>query len=86
MVVQPLYPAVYSNIYRVTRKLWNSIIKRIQEFFQGCLYFLSFQGGAQQPLGPENPLKSKDFTGPGGGLAPIAPLNTPLSVLYVVTM
>ena len=29
--------------------------------------------------GPENPLKSIDFTGPGGGLAPIAlPLNTPL--------
>ena len=38
-----------------------------------------FQGGAQNPLGPKNPLKSIDFTGPDEGLAPIAPpLNTPL--------
>ena len=38
---------------------------RIQEFVQGGLN-LSFQGrGAQHPLGPENPLKSIDFTGPG---------------------
>ena len=36
---------------------------RIQEFFQG---------GAQHPLGPENPLKSIDFTGPGG-LSPHSP-------------
>ena len=28
---------------------------------------------AQHPLGPENTLKSINFTGPGGGLAPIAP-------------
>jgi len=27
--------------------------------------------GAKHPLGPENPLKSIDFTGPGG-LSPIA--------------
>ena len=27
----------------------------------------------QHLLGPENPLKSIDFTGPGGGLVPIAP-------------
>jgi len=42
---------------------------RIQEFVQGLLIFLSFQGGggAQHPLGPENPQKSIDFTGPGGG-------------------
>ena len=39
---------------------------RIQEFVQGLLIFLSFQGGgAQHPLGHENPLKSIDFTGPG---------------------
>jgi len=36
-------------------------------------YIFSFQGGAQHPLGHENLLKSIDFTGPGGGLAPIAP-------------
>ena len=47
---------------------------RIQEFVQGGLNFLSFLGGgAQLPFGPENPLKSIDFIGPGRGLAPIAP-------------
>jgi len=40
--------------------------------------------GDQHPLGHENPLKSIDFTGPVGGLAPIAPpLNTPLIVSMV---
>ena len=40
---------------------------RIQEFVQGGgLNFFLFQGGAQHPLGPENPLKSIDFTGPAG--------------------
>ena len=41
---------------------------RIQEFVQGGdLYFFIFPGrGAQHPLGSENPLKSIDFTGPGG--------------------
>ena len=38
-------------------------------------------GGAQNPLGPENPLKSIDFTGPGGGLAPIAPPEYALTEL-----
>ena len=37
---------------------------------RGGLHF--FPGGAQHPLGPENPLKSIDFTGPWGSLAPIA--------------
>jgi len=46
------------------------------------LKFFSFQGGARYPLGYENPLKSIDFTGPGGGLAPIAPLNTPLAAKH----
>jgi len=42
----------------------------------GLKIFFSFQGGgAQHPLGPENPLKSIDFTGPGG-----PPLITPLRV------
>ena len=45
---------------------------RIQEFVQGGLNFLSFQGGGGCPLGPENPLKSIDFTGPGG-LSPHSP-------------
>ena len=31
----------------------------------GLNFFLS-PGGAQHPLGPENPMKSIEFTGPGG--------------------
>ena len=41
------------------------------------MFFFYKGGGAQHPLGPENPLKSINNTGPGGGWAPIAPLNTP---------
>ena len=38
--------------------------------FSGGLKILFFPGeGAQHPLGPENPLKSIDFTGPGESLA-----------------
>ena len=37
---------------------------RIQEFVHGGLKFFSLSRGAQHPLGPENPLKSIDFTGP----------------------
>ena len=46
---------------------------RSQKFARGGLiFFLSRR--AQHPLGPENPLKSIDFTGPGrGGSAPIEP-------------
>ena len=51
-----------------------SLQGRIQEFVQGGLNFFFFPGGAQHPLGHEKPLKSIDFTGPGGGLVPIAPL------------
>ena len=36
------------------------------------LKFFYLSRGAMHPLGPENPLKSIDFTGPGG-LTPIAP-------------
>jgi len=37
-------------------------------------FFLLGGGRGQHPLGPENPLKSIDFTGAGGdGLTPIAP-------------
>jgi len=41
---------------------------RIQEFVQGGLNYIIFPGGGgdQHPLGPENPLKSINFTGPGG--------------------
>jgi len=47
---------------------------RNQEFVQGGLnFFYLSRGGAQHPLGPEKPLKSMDFTGPGP-----PPLNTPL--------
>ena len=47
---------------------------------RGGLHFVLSRGGrAQLMLGPENPLKSIDFTGPEAGLAPIAlPLNAPL--------
>ena len=38
----------------------------------GGLKFFYLSRGAMHPLGPENPLKSIDFTGPGG-LTPIAP-------------
>ena len=46
----------------------------------GVLNFVLFTGGVQSSLGPEHPHISIDFTGPGGGLAPIAPppFNTPL--------
>ena len=46
---------------------------RIQEFVQegGLIFFLS--RGAQHTLGPENPLKSIEFTGPGGGLSRHSP-------------
>ena len=43
---------------------------RSQKFVQGGLNFFFNQGGLQHPLGPENSLKSIDFTGPGGSLAP----------------
>ena len=36
-------------------------------------YFFLFQVGAQQPSGPENSLKTIDFTGPGRGLSPHSP-------------
>ena len=46
----------------------------------GGLHFFLPRGGPHHPLGYENPLKSIEFTGQGGGgLAPIAPpLNKPL--------
>ena len=52
---------------------------------QGGLDFFLSRGGStvsQHPLGPENPLKSIDFTDPGRGLAPITPhtLTTPLAM------
>ena len=48
----------------------------------GGAYFFSLSRGAHHPLGPANPLKSLNFSAPGGGLAPIAPpLNTPLTFL-----
>ena len=45
----------------------------VRNFSRGVKFFLSFPGDAQHPLGPENPLKLKDFTGHGEGLVPIAP-------------
>ena len=39
----------------------------------GLKFFSLSSGGLCTPWGPENPMKSIDFTGPGGGLAPIAP-------------
>ena len=40
------------------------------EFKAGAYSGICPGGGAQHPFGPENPLKSIDFTGPGGGLTP----------------
>jgi len=37
------------------------------------IFFSSQEGGAQCPLGPENPLKSIDFVGPGESLSPHSP-------------
>jgi len=46
------------------------------------LHYFFFPGEAQHMLGPENPLKSIDFTGPGGGVSPHPlPWNTPLTSL-----
>ena len=39
----------------------------------GLKLFFFFPGEAQHPLGPENPLKLIDFTGPGGWLSPHSP-------------
>ena len=39
----------------------------------GLKFFSLSSGGLCTPWGPENPMKSIDFTGPGGSLAPIAP-------------
>ena len=47
--------------------------RSLQEFVQGDLHFF-LSGGAQHPLGPEDSLKSIDFTGTGGGgLSPQSP-------------
>ena len=43
---------------------------RIQELVQGGLKLFFTGGGAQHPLGTENPLCSIDFTGPRGAMSP----------------
>ena len=40
---------------------------------RGELIFFHPRGGSAPFLGHENPLKSIDFTGPGGGLSPNSP-------------
>ena len=40
--------------------------RSLQEFVQGDLHFF-LSGGAEHPLGPEDSLKSIDFTGTGEG-------------------
>ena len=49
-----IYIKVYKKIRGVSRNL-----SRV-----GLIFFLFPGGGAQHPLGPENPLKLIDFTGP----------------------
>ena len=39
----------------------------------GLTFFLLPWGGGSAPFVPESPLKSIDFTGPGGGLSPHSP-------------
>ena len=50
-----------SNIVTIHRGVFRNLSR-------GSLNLFSFHvgGGAQHPLGHENPLKSIDFTGPGG--------------------
>ena len=55
----------------------RQILGVFRNLSRGGLKFISLSRGAQHLLGPENPLKSIDFTGPGGELSP-PPLNTPL--------
>ncbi len=63
--------------------LVNSEQGRIQEFVQGGgLKFLYFQGGST-PVGAWKPPEINRFHWSRGGLAQIAPLNTPLT-LYTV--
>ena len=60
--------------YSTGRKFQTVIWSRPDSFSAGAysgicpggLIFLTFQGGAQHLLGPENFLKLIDFTGPGG--------------------
>ena len=56
-----------SSIIAVCVSVLQSMQGRIQEFAQGGgLNFFNLSRGAQHPLGPKKPLKSIDFTGPGG--------------------
>ena len=58
---------------RVTKGCLSSHHGRFQEFVKGGHTFFSPGGGAQHPLGPDNPLKTIYFTGPGGRLSPNIP-------------
>ena len=49
----------------------------------GLNNFFLFRGAQLPLLGPENSLKSKDFTGPGGG--GLAPIGSPLTKSLVHT-
>ena len=61
---------------------WGRVHGRNQEFVQGGgLHFFLFPGGAHHPLGPKNPQKSIDFTGPGG-LSPHSPPPEYASALF----
>ena len=56
---------------------------RSQEFVQGRINFsFFFRYGAQHPLGPENPLKSIDFTSlfQGAGLSPHSTIDYPSGI------
>ena len=55
------------NIFNIKGIVHLIVIQgRIQEFVQGGGLNFFFTGGAQHLFGPENPLESIDFTGPGG--------------------
>ena len=57
----------YSKVNLLYQDYFNIYQERTHEFVQGgAQIFFSFQWGAQHSLGPENPMKSIDFTGPGG--------------------
>ena len=51
------------KLVRNQNSKWKVVF--IRNLNRGGLNFILFPRGAQHPLGPENPLKSIEFTGPG---------------------
>jgi len=52
---------------------WPTTRSVFRNLSRGGLHFFLPRGGPHHPLGYENPLKSIEFTGQGGGLSPNSP-------------